>query len=99
MEAPKDPDTDTVFALYQTVANEDKTASMRRNYLNGNYGYGHAKQALYEEILNSFGEARDRFRYYMDHLDEVDAALEIGAEKARKVADEVLLRVRARLGY
>ena len=72
---------------------------MRKNYLGGNYGYGHAKQALFELILQKFEEPRERFEYFMNHLNEVDAALAIGAEKAQKVANGVLARVREKIGY
>ena len=99
MEDPKNPDTDTIFALYKILASESQITKMRANYENGNYGYGHAKQALFELILEQFGEAREKFNYYMEHLDEIDEILAIGAEKARKVADAVLLRVRGRVGY
>ncbi|MEE9361823.1 MAG: tryptophan--tRNA ligase [Cellulophaga sp.] len=99
MEDPKNPDTDTVFALYKILASESQITEMRTNYENGNYGYGHAKQALFELILEQFGEAREKFTYYMEHLDEIDEILAIGAEKAKKVADAVLLRVRGRVGY
>ncbi len=99
LEEPKDPDTDNVFALYRILASEDQAAEMRTNYQNGNYGYGHAKQALFELITDKFGPAREKYDYYMAHLDEVDEALEIGAKKAKKVADLVLERVRAKLGY
>jgi tryptophanyl-tRNA synthetase len=99
MEAPKNPDTDTVFALYRILADKAQTENMRSNYEAGNYGYGHAKQALYELIVERFAEAREQFHYYMTHPEEVDEALRIGAAKARKVADVVLDRVRAKLGY
>lgn len=99
LEEPKDPDTDNVFALYQILAGEEAIAEMRANYMGGNYGYGHAKQALYDCLLENFGEARERFHYYMTHREEIDEALSFGAEKARKVADSVLLRVREKLGY
>jgi tryptophanyl-tRNA synthetase len=99
LEEPKDPEGDTVFALYSMLARRENVAEMRENYLGGNYGYGHAKQALFECILNSFGEARERFQYYMDHRDEIDEALHKGAEKAHAVADEVLARVRKKVGY
>tara|TARA_R110000796_G_scaffold183498_2_gene300091 strand:+ start:192646 stop:193614 length:969 start_codon:yes stop_codon:yes gene_type:complete len=99
MEEPKDPDTDNVFALYKILASESQIQEMRANYINGNYGYGHAKQALYEVIVEKFADAREKFEYYMNHLEEIDKALEIGAEKARKIADEVLLRVRKKVGY
>jgi tryptophanyl-tRNA synthetase len=99
MEDPKDPDTDNVFALYKILASEAQVAEMRNNYLRGNYGYGHAKQALYEVILDRFGEAREKFDYYMNHLEELDSALALGAEKAKIVADSVIKRVRAKVGY
>lgn len=99
MEDPKNPDTDNVFALYKILATDEQVSSMRSNYENGNYGYGHAKQALYELIVAKFKEPREKFNYYMDHLNEVDKALAIGADKAREVATTVLARVRAKVGY
>ena len=99
MEAPKDPETDTTFSLFKILATEDQTAEMRQNYINGNYGYGHAKQALYEVLIEKFGHAQERFDYYLNHLEEVDQALALGAEKAKKVANGVLERVRNKVGY
>ena len=99
LEEPKNPETDTTFSLYRILASDSQIAEMRSNYLNGNYGYGHAKQALYELILEKFKSPRDKFNYYMNHLNEVDDALSIGAEKAKKVADSVLERVRNKVGY
>jgi tryptophanyl-tRNA synthetase len=99
LEDPKDPEADTTFSLYRILASDSQIAEMRSNYLNGNYGYGHAKRALYELILEKFKSPRDKFNYYMNHLNEVDDALSIGAEKAKKVADSVLERVRNKVGY
>ena len=99
LEEPKDPDTCNVFNLYKIIASEAQTAEMRKNYLGGNYGYGHAKQALYELLVEKYAKEREAYHYYMNNLQEVDAALEKGAEKARKVAKEVLERVRTKLGY
>ncbi|SHI51366.1 tryptophan--tRNA ligase [Pseudozobellia thermophila] len=99
MEDPKDPSTDNVFALYKILASQEQIEEMSANYLAGNYGYGHAKQALYEVILQKFGEAREKYEYYTNNLDEVDEALAKGAEKAKKVANEVLARVREKVGY
>lgn len=99
MEEPKNPDTCNVFALYQLLATPEQIGQMRANYEGGNYGYGHAKQALYELLTERFAEPRSRYNYYMEHLSEIDAALNLGASKAKKVADAVLGRVRASLGY
>jgi len=99
IEDPKDPETDNTFALYKILASEAQIEAMRSNYNGGNYGYGHAKQALYEVILERFGEAREKFDYYMNNLNEIDNALALGAEKAKKTADAVLDRVRTKVGY
>ncbi len=99
MEDPKDPDTDNVFALYKLLANDDQIATMRQNYTGGNYGYGHAKQALFELVVERFATERARFNHYMEHKNEIDEALAFGAEKAQKVANEVLARVRKKVGY
>ena len=99
VEDPKDPENDNVFALYKILGNPEQVEAMRQNYLGGNYGYGHAKQALFELLLERFGDAREKFEHYMAHPEEMDKALEEGAAKARKVADEVLQRVRTKVGY
>ena len=99
LEEPKNPDTDTVFALYRLLASEEQVRAMRANYEGGNYGYGHAKQALYECILDTFSAPRERFHHYMKHREEIDEALLRGAEKASETADAVLQRVRRKLGY
>ena len=99
LEDPKDPDTDHVFALYKLIASEEQIAIMRSNYEGGNYGYGHAKQALYELVITKFAKERAAYNHYMENPKEIDDALAIGAEKARKVAKDVLKRVREKIGY
>ncbi|QAA82430.1 tryptophan--tRNA ligase [Aequorivita sp. H23M31] len=99
MEEPKDPDTCNVFNIYKLLGSKEEVAKMRNNYEGGNYGYGHAKQALFDLIVNKFSEERARYNYYMENLSEIDDALAAGAAKAHKVADDVLQRVRKKLGY
>ena len=99
LEEPKDPSKCATFALYKLIANESETDQMRKNYLAGNYGYGHAKQALFELILTKFAEPREKFSALMADKSQIDTALRIGAEKAKLVADEVLKRVRTKVGY
>ncbi|MNJ99374.1 Tryptophan--tRNA ligase [compost metagenome] len=99
LEEPKNPDTCNVFAIYKLLATPEQIEAMRANYLGGNYGYGHAKQALFELIVDKFKPAREKYTYYMNNLHEVDAALKTGAEKAAVVANGVLKRVREKLGY
>ncbi|MBC3845691.1 tryptophan--tRNA ligase [Winogradskyella echinorum] len=99
LEDPKDWKTCNCFALYNLMASDEQISTMKANYEAGNYGYGHAKQALYELILERFAEPRERYEYYMNNLEEIDAALAKGAAKAKVVADAVLKRVREKVGY
>lgn len=99
LEDPKNPDTCNLFALYKLVATKEQTEDLRDKYLAGNYGYGHAKQAFYELLIEKFAKERELYHYYMDNLSEIDNALAIGAKKAHIVADDVLGRVRTKLGY
>lgn len=99
LEEPKNPDTCKIFAIYQLVANEAEIAQMRANYLGGNYGYGHAKQALFELICEKFKTEREKYNYYMSNLNEIEALLQQGAKKAGNIADGVLKRVRVKLGF
>jgi tryptophanyl-tRNA synthetase len=99
LEEPKDPDTCHIFALYALLASTDQVAEMRAKYVAGNFGYGHAKTALLELILTKYAAERSRYDYLMANKHELDALLEKGAEKARKVATDVLQRVRHKVGY
>lgn len=99
LEEPKDPDTDNVFNIYKLLASKEEVAEMRKNYEAGGYGYGHAKQALYELLVNKFKEEREKYHFYMENPDKIEEALALGAEKAKKTADVVLAKVREKLGY
>ncbi len=99
LEDPKDWKTCNCFAIYSLLASDEEIAAMKSNYEKGGYGYGHAKQALFELIVEKFKTERDRYHYYMNNLNEIDTALAVGAEKAKLVANEVLNRVRHKVGY
>jgi len=99
LEMPKKPDTCNVFALYKLIATEQQIADMRENYLRGGYGYGNAKTALYELLLEKFKTQREKYFYYMDNRTELDEKLRIGADKARVIAKATLKRVRIKLGF
>jgi tryptophanyl-tRNA synthetase len=99
LEDPKDPETCNVFALYALLAHEEDCIAMREKYRAGGFGYGHAKQALFELIMARFEKERSTYEHLMNHTELIDAALEIGAEKARAVAQSVIRRARVKLGY
>lgn len=99
LEAPKDPSKDTTFAIYALMASAAQRDHMRQQYENGGYGYGHAKQALYELIMEKFKTERETFTHLMSHPDELEKKLEQGEAKARVIAHAVINRVRQKLGF
>ena len=99
IEKPKDFENCNVFKIYSLIADKKSIDSLKENYKKGGFGYGHAKQELFNFILEKFKDQRIKFNYYMDNLEEIDSALDIGANKAKLVANEVIGRVRKKLGY
>ena len=99
VEEPKDPESCNVFKIYSLLASPESIEDLRKQYLAGGVGYGYAKQALFELMVEKFKKEREKFNYYQDHPEEVEVALAKGAVKASKIADEVLLRVRRKLGF
>ncbi len=99
LEEPKNPDTCNVFTIYKLLATPEQIAQMRAKYEGGNYGYGHAKQELFELIVEKFKDVRTKYEYYINNLEEVDRLLLAGASKASTVATATLNRVREKLGY
>jgi tryptophanyl-tRNA synthetase len=99
LHEPKDPNSCNVFAIYRLLANEDEISAMGEQYRAGNYGYGHAKQALFELILQKFESQRTRYAELMANRGEIDTALALGAEKARLTASTVLKRARKKIGF
>ena len=99
IEDPKDYKNCNVFKIYKLIADQKSVDKVKSNYLKGGYGYGHAKKELLNFILTNFSEERQKFEYYMSNKNELEKVLKLGAEKANLVAQEVLNRVREKLGY
>tara|TARA_B100000768_G_scaffold26331_1_gene24378 strand:- start:2129 stop:3100 length:972 start_codon:yes stop_codon:yes gene_type:complete len=99
IDEPKDYENCNVFKLYSLISDQNSVNLLKENYLSGGFGYGHAKTELFNFILTKFSKERDSFNYYMSNKEELDKVLKTGAVKANKVAQEVLNRVREKLGY
>jgi tryptophanyl-tRNA synthetase len=99
LEEPKNPDNDVTFKIYSLVASDSEIEEMRQNYLKGGYGYGHAKQALFEKLWKGFEKERDIFNYYMNNEDELERKLQAGEEKARVIAEKTIKEVRKVVGF
>ena len=94
LEEPKNPEKCNVFKLYSLLASDSQVAEMRRKYLEGNYGYGHAKNELYNLILEQFKDERKSYNFYMENHHELEKVLSLGSSKAKLVATQTIDRVR-----
>lgn len=99
LEDKKNPDDCNVYNIYKLICSPEENEQMRANYLNGGYGYGHAKTALYNLIVTKYEHQRLLFNEYMNHPERLEEILMMGAKKASVVSFEVLNRVREKLGF
>ena len=98
LEAAKNPETCSVFALYQLFATPEQQAALAERYRAGGMGYGEAKQAVFDASMSYFNAARSRRAELVADPASVEAVLHEGAKKARKKGQEVLKRARQACG-
>ena len=98
LEESKDPEKCNVVALFKLFANEDEVEEMKARYRAGNYGYGHAKQALFEKMWSYFEPMRKRREELAANLDYVENILKRNGEKAREEAEKLLGKIRRAVG-
>lgn len=99
VESPKRPADCTIFKIYSLIADDLQVKSLEKKYLSGGFGYGHAKQELFDVICNKFKKERDSFEHLMNNTNLIENELMMGAEKASEIANNVLTRVRSNIGY
>ena len=99
LDEPKNPDTCNVYKIYSLVADKDQVADIRAKYQAGGFGYGHAKQALFEVLWTKYAKERELFNYYMNNTHEIDAKLKAGADKAWAIGSKVFADVKEKVGY
>ena len=98
LEEKKDPDHCNVFAIYKLFATEEEQRKMRENYLGGNYGYGHAKLALFEKLWTTFEPMRKRRAELAADATFVERTLAANGERARAEAEKLMRKVRRAVG-
>ena len=98
IESIKNPNTCNVFKLYSLIGNETQVKQMKENYEKGGYGYGEAKSQLFNLILETYSKQRNTYNYLMDNRSEIDQILKEGAIRAKTIADQVIKRVKSKLG-
>ena len=67
VEAPKDPETDSLFHLFKLFAAADELAEVERRYREGGIGYGEVKTRLAEAMIARFGPARELRAEWLAH--------------------------------
>ena len=98
LEEKKDPDHCNVFAIYKLFATGEEQQKMRENYLGGNYGYGHAKLALFEKLWTTFEPMRKRRAELAADATFVERTLAANGERARAEAEKLMRKVRRAVG-
>jgi len=98
VEAPKDPDTSTIFKLYSLVASKDEIADMREGFVKGGTGYGDFKKQLFEKLWEYFDPMRKRREEILKDKSYIDDVLARGAIRANEIANQVMDRVRKAVG-
>ncbi|NKB23477.1 MAG: tryptophan--tRNA ligase [Kiritimatiellae bacterium] len=98
VEEPKDPDENTIFALYQLVATDDQSKAMAERFRAGGTGYGDAKKELHELVEATIKPLRKKRQELCKDPGYIQRVLDEGAEKAREEVSKTLRRVRQAMG-
>ena len=102
VEDAKVADSDTTFQIFSAIAGAEdaRTVDLRKKYeAQGiGFGYGHAKQMLFELILEEFGEARERREELLKDPGYIEKVLSDGAAAANTTMKTVLNRSRVAVG-
>ena len=99
IDSPKPTDKCTVFNIYSLIADEKQIKDLEKKYISGGFGYGHAKQELFELICKKFKKEREAFNHLINNTELIEKELLAGAKKASVIAKDVLARVRSNIGY
>jgi len=94
----KDPEKCNVFALLKLVAPPQEIDHWRQRYQNGGMGYGEVKKRLAELIIEYFKPYRQKRAKLQNNISEIKSLLADGAERARKIARQVLAKSRKAMG-
>jgi tryptophanyl-tRNA synthetase len=94
---PKDPDSCSLFAIFRACAGDAESAAFRAELEDG-MGWGDAKKKLFERIDAELAPMRDHYDRLMANPEEIEDALNDGAQKARAIAMPRLEIMRRAIG-
>ena len=96
-EAPKDPDTCTLFQIYRAFATAPETDALRGRYAQG-IGWGEMKQLLFDDLNGRLREPRQRYQEFMAQPQHIEQVLKRGAARAREHSVPFLQELRRAVG-
>lgn len=98
LEEPKDPDACNVFSLYQLFSDEAEQEELREKYRTPGFGYGNAKQFLFEKLDAYFAPYREERKRLEGDIGYVEGVLAEGGARARAEAQKTMRLVREAAG-
>lgn len=97
LEESKDPDNN-ITKIYELFASSDEVQALRQKFISGGYGYGHAKNLLYDRIMDYFSKSRKLREQLQNNEDYIVEVLNSGAKTANQIASKKLEEVRKAIG-
>jgi tryptophanyl-tRNA synthetase len=98
LEEPKVPEGAVVYEMFKQVATPAQTEELAQKLRAGGYGWGHAKQALFEVLDARLAPMRTQYLALRADEAHLEKVLAQGAERARERAQRVMHRVRVATG-
>jgi len=98
LDDPKDPDSCTVFKLYNLMADAKEIELMADKYRSGGYGFGHAKMDLLAKVIEIFGPMREQYDDWLKRPDDIRSVLLEGSKPVRAAAIEKLNLLHEKMG-
>tara|TARA_B100000575_G_scaffold126490_1_gene100874 strand:- start:7206 stop:8180 length:975 start_codon:yes stop_codon:yes gene_type:complete len=99
IDKPKNPKNCNVFKIFSLIADQNDINILKKRYLDGTIGFGEAKNILLDNLKNRFKVERNKFNFLINNQEVIEKELKTGSIKAKSYANNVLKRVRLKLGY
>ena len=98
VESPKPVEGSAILDIYRHVASPSEYADMEADFKAGGKGYGDFKKRLFDAVWEYFSPMRAERERIAADPGEVDRILRDGAERASRVSEPVMDRLRQAIG-
>lgn len=95
---PNDGGVGNLFTIFKLFAEKDRFIKYVEDYREKRIRYGEMKQELSELIYKDLQPFQEKRKYFEEHPEEVDAIIAGGNAKAKAIAEETNIEVRAKMG-